>query len=265
MDVRRAGQVGRRLARRLTGAGAGPERVVAVAVDRSALMVATVLAVLKAGAAYLPVDPGYPAERVAFMLADACPALVVTTAEVAARLPDGGPARVQADDPAVQTDVTGGPATGSGPGVLVDGRHPAYVIYTSGSTGAPKGVVVTHRSAAGLVDRAGQKFGLGRSDAWTLFHSYAFDFSVWEMWGALAHGGRLVVVPYAVTRSPGEFLELLSEAGVTVVSQTPSAFYQLARAERDSGAAGARGTGARVALCGAGRGGAGSGAAGSVV
>ncbi|MEU3290727.1 amino acid adenylation domain-containing protein, partial [Streptomyces longwoodensis] len=113
-------------------------------------------------------------------------------------------------------------------------EHPAYVIYTSGSTGQPKGVIVAHRNVARLFDATRKWFGFGPDDVWTLFHSYAFDFSVWELWGALLHGGRLVVVPYEVSRTPSAFLNLLADHGVTVLNQTPSAFHQLAQADADA-------------------------------
>src|SRR5205814_8013205 len=109
----------------------------------------------------------------------------------------------------------------------------AYVIYTSGSSGTPKGVEVTHANVVRLFHATAEWFGFGAHDVWTLFHSYAFDFSVWELWGALLHGGRLVVVPYAVSRSPPEFLQLIVEEGVTVLNQTPSAFYQVMQAEAE--------------------------------
>ncbi|WP_256642724.1 AMP-binding protein, partial [Streptomyces murinus] len=115
---------------------------------------------------------------------------------------------------------------------------PAYVIYTSGSTGRPKGVVVEHRSVVRLFGATQPWFGFGPQDVWTLFHSYAFDFSVWELWGPLLHGGRLVVVPFEVSRSAGEFLGLLAREGVTVLNQTPSAFYQLMQADHDDPATG---------------------------
>ncbi|MFE9776522.1 amino acid adenylation domain-containing protein, partial [Streptomyces sp. NPDC005931] len=118
--------------------------------------------------------------------------------------------------------------------------HPAYVIYTSGSTGRPKGVVTTHRNVVRLFDATRKWFGFGPDDVWTLFHSYAFDFSVWELWGALLHGGRLVVVPYEVSRTPGAFLDLLADQGVTVLNQTPSAFHQLAQADADASPPGRR-------------------------
>ncbi|MFI0715942.1 amino acid adenylation domain-containing protein [Streptomyces inhibens] len=225
-----------RLARVLVGRGAGPERLVAVALPRSADLVVTLLAVVKAGAAYLPIDPGYPAGRIELMLRDADPVCVVAPGGLAHQLPCGeGKVLVLDDESTVAVvaaqpgdDVTG--AERSAPSVS---SHPAYVIYTSGSTGAPKGVVVPHRNVARLFAETERWFGFGADDVWTLFHSFAFDFSVWELWGALLHGGRLVVVPHEVSRSPAEFLDVLVRHGVTVLNQTPSAFRQLMRAEAE--------------------------------
>ncbi|WP_405402111.1 amino acid adenylation domain-containing protein [Streptomyces sp. NBC_01104] len=218
-----------RMARLLRAHGVGPEAVVGVCLERGTDLVATLLGVLKAGAAYLPVDPAYPADRIAFLLKDASPAVVVTTAALGERLePAGqGPELVTPDD---ARELDGRPLTaGERQPRLPD--HPAYVIYTSGSTGTPKGVVVTHRAVTDLFAQSRGLFGFGPDDVWSWFHSFAFDFSVWEIWGALLHGGRVVVVPYEVSRSPEEFLELLERERVTVLSQTPSAFYQLMVAE----------------------------------
>ncbi len=219
-----------RLARYLVSLGVGPERLVAVVMERSVELVVVLLAVLKSGAAYLPVDPEYPAGRVEFMLGDARPVLLVCDQVMAAQLPGGEVPRVVVDDP-----VCAGAVAGLAAGRLADAErvaplrpeHPAYVMYTSGTSGRPKGVVVPHGSVARLVAQTRGWFDVGPGDAWTLFHSYAFDFSVWEMWGALGTGGALVVVPYLVARSPAEFRELLAADRVTVLSQTPAAFYQL--------------------------------------
>ncbi|MFF6918408.1 amino acid adenylation domain-containing protein [Streptomyces sp. NPDC012466] len=204
-----------RLAHHLVTAGAGPDRLVAVTLPRSLDLVVALLAVLKSGAAYLPLDPDYPADRIAWMLQDARPVLVL------------GPE-------AMARDLSGHPDTD--PGAAVATGHPAYVIYTSGSTGRPKGVVVPHANVVRLFSGTDHWFGFGPDDVWTLFHSYAFDFSVWEIWGALLHGGRLVVVPYTVSRSPGDFLDLLARERVTVLNQTPTAFHQLDTADRERGA-----------------------------
>ena len=120
----------------------------------------------------------------------------------------------------------------------VGGENLAYMIYTSGSTGKPKGAMVTHRNVVRLLRATEEWFGFNEQDVWTMFHSYAFDFSVWEMWGALSYGGRLVVVPYWQSRTPEAFLDLLRREQVTVLNQTPSAFRQLMEAERAEGRAG---------------------------
>ncbi|MEW1749997.1 non-ribosomal peptide synthase/polyketide synthase [Streptomyces angustmyceticus] len=229
-----------RLAHRLAEAGAGPERFVALALPRSAETIVAIVAVLKTGAAYLPVDPELPEGRIAHLLTDAAPALLVTTGAVAGRLGDAACPRLLLDDPGVRADLERRPATGPEPARRPLPEHPAYVIYTSGSTGRPKGVVVPHANVVRLFSRTQDRFAFDEHDVWTLFHSYAFDFSVWEIWGALLHGGRLVVVPHEVARSPEEFLRLLADERVTVLNQTPSAFYPLMRADAEHPETGAR-------------------------
>ncbi|WP_229791801.1 non-ribosomal peptide synthase/polyketide synthase [Micromonospora fulviviridis] len=220
------------VARRLVGHGVGPESLVGVVMARTADLVVALLGVLKAGAAYLPIDPAYPAERIAFVLADAAAACVLTSTAHTAVVPPGGPVLVL-DEP--------DPAAGAGAGRAARIRplrpeHPAYVIYTSGSTGTPKGVLVPHRDVVALFAATGALFDFRADDVWSWFHSFAFDFSVWEIWGGLLHGGRVVVVPYAVSRSPEEFADLVAREGVTMLSQTPSAFYQLLAAGLRPGA-----------------------------
>src|SRR5262249_7739806 len=160
------------------------------------------------------------------MLADSAPALLLTSSQTAIAA-TAGPDRVVLDAPDVLVDILARPRDAVsdaerrcrlGPG------GPAYVIYTSGSTGRPKGVVVCHDNVVRLFGTTRERLGFGADDVWTLFHSAAFDFSVWEIWGALLHGGRLVVVPFEVSRSPREFLRLLADERVTMLSQTPSAF-----------------------------------------
>ncbi|WP_051173839.1 non-ribosomal peptide synthetase [Amycolatopsis orientalis] len=202
------------LAHRLVSRGIGPESVVGVVARRSAELVVSLLGVLKAGAAYVPVDPDAPAERRAFVLADAAAMCVVTTADCVSLVSKGLPVVVTDE---ARSEVR--------PAVSVVPSHPAYVIYTSGSTGTPKGVVVPHRNVVALFAATRELFGSG--EVWSWFHSFAFDFSVWELWGALLHGGRVVVVPFEVSRSPREFAELLERERVTMLSQTPSAFFSL--------------------------------------
>ena len=215
-----------RLARSLRQLGVGPEVKVGLCMERSSLSVEAILAILKAGGAYLPLDPEYPAQRLTFMLADARARLVLSDQSSKSRLP---PLPVEVitltegdAQPTHERDVEN----------LVGGAHAddlAYIIYTSGSTGTPKGVMVSHANVSRLLRKTQPWFRFASTDVWTLFHSMSFDFSVWEIWGSLAHGGRLVVVPWLVTRSPNDFAELLRKEEVTVLNQTPSAFRQLSR------------------------------------
>ncbi|MFC7342285.1 amino acid adenylation domain-containing protein [Saccharopolyspora griseoalba] len=221
------------LAHHLIDLGVGPEQLVALALPRSAELVVALLAVLKSGAAYLPLDPEQPAERIGHIVADALPSVLISDVEHAGRLP-GGIVRVLLDD--AGEEVTRHSPRDPKPGERgpLTSEHAAYVIYTSGSTGKPKGVAVPHQNVVRLFSATEGWFDFGAQDVWTLFHSYAFDFSVWEIWGALLRGGRLVVVPHEVSRSPKEFLELLERERVTVLNQTPSAFYQLSQADREN-------------------------------
>ena len=187
-----------------------------------------ILGVLKAGGAYLPVDPECPSERMAFMWQDASIQFVLAHRHLLRDLPQGGTSPccwMDAESTQLASESIANPPSS------VNSRNLAYVIYTSGSTGVPKGVLVEHRSVVNLFRATEHLYQFDSSDVWTLFHSQAFDFSVWELWGALLHGARLVVVPLHLARSPEEFAELLHRERVTVLNQTPSAFYQLIRAE----------------------------------
>ena len=211
----------------LRGLGVGPDVLVGLRTDRSLDVVVGILGILKAGGAYLPLDPAYPRDRVEFMLSDSGVDVVVAGREFAGDFEVAGVQVVVLDDSVGEASVA--PEVEVGPGSL------AYVIYTSGSTGRPKGVLISHGNVTRLFDATDAWFGFGEDDVWTLFHSYAFDFSVWELWGALLYGGRVVVVPYWVSRSPEEFRELVGREGVTVLNQTPSAFRQFVAADADAG------------------------------
>ena len=218
------------LAHYLRELGVGPDRLAALHLERGPAMIIGVVAILKAGGAYVPLDPAYPKERLGLMLEDARPLAVLTQNKLTDRLPDSHARVICLDDPASrdwETRPVTPPENRSRPGDL------AYVIFTSGSTGRPKGVLITHYNVVRLLQAAAPGFHFDASDVWTLFHSYAFDFSVWEIWGALLYGGRLVVVPYFTSRSPRAFYELLRAEGVTVLNQTPGAFLQLAQAEAE--------------------------------
>ena len=207
--------------------GVGPDTLVGLCVERSLEMVVGLLGILKAGGAYVPLDPSYPQERLEYMLADSSPAVVLTQAALEERLALSRMPRLRLD--ADREVLNAYPTHNLRPdevGLTAD--RLAYVIYTSGSTGNPKGVMVEHREVQSLLAATEADFQFGAHDVWTLFHSYAFDFSVWEIWGALAYGGQLVVVPKWVARSPEDFYELLRTHRVTVLNQTPSAFTQLA-------------------------------------
>jgi amino acid adenylation domain-containing protein len=211
--------------------GVGPDQLVGICVDRSPEMIVGLLGILKAGGAYVPLDPTYPEERLAYMLDDAALRVVLTQQHLIERL-RGATAEIvclDTDWEAIRSRPTADPDPRS---ERMTGERLAYVIYTSGSTGKPKGVMVEHRNVVRLFDTTESSFGFNERDVWTLFHSYAFDFSVWELWGALRYGGRVVIVPHLTARSPREFYRLLCREGVTVLNQTPSAFRQLMDAER---------------------------------
>ncbi|MGK4006549.1 amino acid adenylation domain-containing protein [Sorangium sp. So ce1036] len=217
-----------RLARTLLGLGVGPDVLVGLHVDRGIDMIVGLLAILKAGGAYVPIDPMYPAERVQLLVRDSAVSVIVSVSRIASLGLGGGAAKV------VLADRDLAPAGAELPGApqaRASESNLAYVIYTSGSTGKPKGVLVEHRNVVRLFETTHAWFGFDERDAWTMFHSISFDFSVWEIWGALLHGGRLVIVPFDVSRSPARFLALLRDQQVTVLNQTPSAFRQLVAAD----------------------------------
>ncbi|RAV05248.1 hypothetical protein DQP55_25525, partial [Mycolicibacterium sp. GF69] len=218
LTYRELDEAANRLAYVLAGYGVGSGQCVGLLFSRSVEAIVAMLAVLKTGAAYVPIDPVLPDARIGFMVADAAPVVVVTTAGLRSRLGGCDVVVIDVDDSAVD----GRPVSGlPGPGA----DDIAYVIYTSGTTGVPKGVAVTHRNVTQLL--ASLHARVSQAPVWAQCHSLAFDASVEEVWGALLHGGRLVVVPEAVAGSPEDFKALLVGEGVGFLSQTPSAVAAL--------------------------------------
>ncbi|WP_395089173.1 amino acid adenylation domain-containing protein [Armatimonas sp.] len=214
------------LAQRLIAEGVVPESLVALLVERGFDMVIGILGILKAGGAYVPLDPAYPTERLAFQLSDCEAPVLVTQRGIALPETTAKILTITADDTEDDGACTENPLT------AVSEKNLAYVIYTSGSTGQPKGCLVEHRNVLPLFDNP--VFTTTEHDVWTLFHSYAFDFSVWEIWGALLHGGRLVIPTDAERRAADSFHALLRREGVTVLNQSPTAFSQLMAADEDA-------------------------------
>jgi amino acid adenylation domain-containing protein len=230
ITYRELNQRANQLARHLQSLGAGPDKLVGLCMERGLELMIGIVGILKAGAAYLPLDPASPPDRIAYMLDDAQPAAVVIQDRVREKLPAGEFKLVTLDQDGLQ--ISGYRSTDLETLSAQEVQNPlAYVIYTSGSTGNPKGVMVEHRQVTRLFSSTADWFQFDSHDVWTLFHSFAFDFSVWEIWGAWLHGGRLVVVPQATARSPEDFYRLLCDERVTVLNQTPGAFAQLSEAQ----------------------------------
>lgn len=209
-------QITNRIAHLLAGNGAGPGEVVGLLVPRSGEAIIGLLAILKTGAAYLPIDPAHPDERIKFMMSDAGPVAVLTTADLGSRFDGLDVSVIEIDDPLIDGQPSSALPTPE-PDDL------AYMTYTSGTTGVPKAVAVTHHNVTQLVDAVRADLPARPGEVWSQWHSLVFDVSVWEIWGALLHGGRLVVVPESVASSPDDLHELLISEKVSVLCQTPSA------------------------------------------
>jgi len=227
-------QQANRLAHYLIRLGVKPDDKVAICLERGLGLVIGLLGILKAGAAYVPLDPAYPSERLGRVMADAAPHLLLCDLEGRKALSecDIQPTAVVELNRLFQSPWEDLSPLDPDPKALgLTSRHLAYVIYTSGSTGAPKGVMVEHAQVVRLFEATDASFGFNQEDVWCLFHSFAFDFSVWELWGALRYGGRLVIVPHDIARSSQDFYRLVCEQGVTVLNQTPSAFKGFIQAQ----------------------------------
>ena len=213
-----------RLAHRLRQSGVSPDTLVGIVADRSTSLIAGILGILKAGGAYMPVDPTYPEERINYMLRDSGTGILLGKMGELSKLSEDiemmDPGKNYPDEqPAPIRPLTHSPT------------HVCYVIYTSGTTGKPKGTLIEHRNVVRLMVNDKFQFDFNAHDVWTMFHSPCFDFSVWEMYGALLYGGKLVLVPKPVAMEPPVYLSLLKREGVTVLNQTPTAFYSLADEE----------------------------------
>jgi amino acid adenylation domain-containing protein len=211
------------LAHYLHSLGVVPETLVGICVERSLFTAIGLIGILKAGGAYVPLDPSYPQDRIAYSISDSQIAVLLTNQKHLTDLPENKAQLVclDRDWQTIAANSTANPVNNVKPANL------AYVIYTSGTTGKPKGVLIEHHNVCRLFAATQPWYNFNSTDVWTMFHSYAFDFSVWEFWGALLYGGKLVVVPYITSRSPDRFYQLLIDEGVTVLNQTPSAFAQL--------------------------------------
>ncbi|MDZ8034054.1 non-ribosomal peptide synthetase [Nostoc sp. DedSLP04] len=227
LTYRQLNEQANQLARYLQTLGVKPEVLVGICIERSLEMVVGLLGILKAGGAYVPLDPSYPAERLAYTLQDAAVPVLLAQKSLLTAIPKNQAIVVCLD---TDWEVINSCSREN----LVSGVQPnnlAYVIYTSGSTGKPKGVLVNHQNVTRLFAATQSWYHFCASDVFTLFHSIAFDFSVWELWSALLYGGRLAIVPYWVSRDSSAFHNLLRQEQVTVLNQTPSAFRQLIRVE----------------------------------
>ncbi|MGD2085113.1 MAG: amino acid adenylation domain-containing protein [Candidatus Aminicenantes bacterium] len=219
LSYRELNQRSNQLAQLLKEKDVKTDTIVGIKIGRSVEMIVGILGILKASGAYMPIDPEYPEERIDFMLGDSNATILLTRQEIAGlsspqvlnNRPKGASSHLHLS-PAPVTSL-------------------AYIIYTSGTTGKPKGCLVEHRNVVRLLKNSKFQFDFHHRDVWTLFHSYCFDFSVWEMYGALLYGGKLILIPRLTARDPGLYLEVLKNQGVTILNQTPSAFYNLSAEE----------------------------------
>ncbi|KAF9149208.1 hypothetical protein BGX21_006021, partial [Mortierella sp. AD011] len=219
------------LAYHLIDLGVKPDSLVAICVSRSITMIVGLLAILKAGGAYVPLDPTFASERLNDILADVSPSILLADDSGIEALNSSISSTAVVVNP---NDIFDKPTTNPRISDLAP-NHLAYVIFTSGSTGKPKGVMVEHAQLNRLFDASSVWYNFTKSDVWLLTHTFSFDFSVWEIWGALRHGGKLIIPSYSVTQSPEDSFRMVCERGVTVLNMTPSAFKPMIRFQEESG------------------------------
>jgi len=219
LTYRELNQKANRLARVLREKGAGADSIAGIMAERSIERIIGILGILKAGGAYLPIDPEYPEERKQYILHDSKANLLI----IQKHLRD----KVQYKGTVIEIEDSMNPRDASNLRIQSKPEDMAYIIYTSGTTGKPKGAMIEHRNVVRLMKNDRMQFEFSETDVWTMFHSYCFDFSVWEMYGALLYGGKLIIVPKITAKDTGEYLKLLKKEEVTVLNQTPTAFYNL--------------------------------------
>ncbi|MEK3804425.1 amino acid adenylation domain-containing protein [Bacillus sp. FSL K6-1234] len=224
MDYKTLNEKANQVAHFLRSKGIDRESVVCLLFDRSIDMIVSILGVLKSGGAYLPIDPDYPTDRIQNTVIDSKAAFVLTHNGYGSHL------TFVSEEPVSVFDIGKEDIEKESKRNITSINLPtdlAYVIYTSGSTGKPKGVMIEHESVVRLLINSKNPFHFSHQDKWTMFHSYCFDFSVWEMYGALLYGGTVIIVPKPTAQDPHLFLNLLENEKVTVLNQTPGAFYNL--------------------------------------
>ena len=226
ISYRELNQQANRMAYSLITKGVKPDSIAGIMVERSIEMIIGILGILKAGGAYLPIDPEYPQERIDYMLKDSAAKILLTSQEITDLFePEALNNRPKGTSVHPSTLLPFYPSSSS---------NLAYVIYTSGTTGRPKGTLIEHRNVVSLMFHENYLFDFNSNDVWTMFHTYCFDFSVWEMYGALLYGGKLVLIPMTTARDPQQYLAILKKENVTILNQTPPVFYNLAQQELES-------------------------------
>lgn len=222
-----------KLAAYLHRQNANKNDLIGLCIDRSINMIISIIGILKAGCAYVPIDPQYPIDRIRHIINDSKVRIIITEKETVSNTVFDNCKTIYLD--LLENDISNESGENNDYDKSVPAEQSAYVIYTSGSTGKPKGVLITHNNVVRLMSETYKWYSFNEKDIWTMFHSFAFDFSVWEIWGALFYGGELIIVPYNTSRSFSKMYELLEREKVTVLNQTPTAFNQIMKVEEEEG------------------------------